>query len=195
MRLPGSRSYRGCKDGSSAGGSALCPPRGGIARPFTATYNGVHRAWVPRTGIFRLQTDDRGSMREPTRRGTGSSRGARPQGETRGSGAPGRSPAVRAADLQEMADTLEEQGRALLSQARQLQRMAASLERSGEGGSGGPRSRPSGGERSTPRRSSSGREERGRKDEESGRPGREVRGRKKSGNAPSWAPSSKKKKS
>ncbi|MBA4159121.1 MAG: hypothetical protein H0X65_16830, partial [Gemmatimonadetes bacterium] len=70
-------------------------------------------------------------MREPTRRGTGSSRGARPQGETRGSGAPGRSPAVRAADLQEMADTLEEQGRALLSQARQLQRMAASLERSG----------------------------------------------------------------
>jgi len=80
-------------------------------------------------------------MRQPTRRGP-PGRAADNDGDEGGFNAPARARGSRSEDLLEMADALEEHGRALLSQARQLQRIAQGMERSDEDRPA-PRARPS----------------------------------------------------
>lgn len=86
-------------------------------------------------------------MREPTRRGP--PRGAADNDDEGGFRAPSRPRGSRAEDLLEMADAMEEQGRALLTQARQLQRIAQGMDRGGEDRPA-PRARPERTERPGP---------------------------------------------
>ena len=81
-------------------------------------------------------------MREPTRRGPGS-RAADTDGGEGGFRAPPRARGSRAEELLAMADAMEEQGRALMSQARQLQRIAQGMGSSSDEDRSAPRARPS----------------------------------------------------
>ncbi len=83
-------------------------------------------------------------MREPTRRGPPRAADNDDEGGLR---APTRPRGSRAEELLEMADAMEEQGRALLTQARQLQRIAQGMERSGGEDRPAPRARPERSER------------------------------------------------
>jgi hypothetical protein len=86
-------------------------------------------------------------MREPTRRGPAGRAASDNDGEDGGFRAPARARGSRAEELLEMADAMEEQGRALLTQARQLQRIAQGLERGGGEDRPAPRARPERSER------------------------------------------------
>lgn len=85
-------------------------------------------------------------MKEPTRRSYTPSRGAQERGEgPPRRGGPSRGAGLSAEALLEMADELEEHGRALLAQARQLQRMAERMDRDeAPRAGGGPRAREGG---------------------------------------------------
>jgi hypothetical protein len=135
-------------------------------------------------------------MREPTRRGP--PRGAADNEDEGGFRAPSRPRGSRAEDLLEIADAMEEQGRALLTQARQLQRIAQSMDRGGEERPA-PRARPErtersdGPERSAPRYGArSGPGPRGtaapRRDREEGDSPRESKPRRGPGKPPGKGP-------
>ena len=97
-----------------------------------------------------------------------------------------------AEELLELADELEEEGRALISDARQLQRLAERMGRGGrpDRGERGPRGEGERPARSGPRGQGESRERRRSADRGEGGSGRPSRG---SGDAPSWSPPGKRK--
>jgi hypothetical protein len=133
----------------------------------------------------------RGSRGEAPRGGRGApARGARVGGPRGGGGEERLPPRPRGAsseELLDLVDELEEHARALLGLSRKLQRLATSLEGGGGGGGGGRAPRGRGGAGGGEARGGS----RGAE-----RPGGEERPKRRStGEAPSWAPAGKRRRS